>query len=298
MSNLGLVLKQAREQKQLSLHQVENETNIRLAYLMALEDGNYDELPGRVYGIGFLRSYAKYLGLDPIPLIAELKHDWKDTVEEVPAATTEEEKDFSGPKASNTVKLAGYGLAVAAVAGLIFLSANLPKDNPGPPEKPSLQAEKEPIKENTPPAVIDSNSTQTPSSSAPLESPASGEPQANRTDTTPTTATDESASKPAEAQPAASITPEISPASQAPATDGVAVTFRVVQDRCWMAVTQDDVPAYTGTLSVGETMTFTGKNKVYIHAGNAGAVEVIYNGQNLGTLGDLNKVVTKEFVRS
>jgi len=57
-------LKRVREKKGVSLKEIAESTNIRIYMLSALEDGEYRKLPGRAYAIGFLREYAKYLGID------------------------------------------------------------------------------------------------------------------------------------------------------------------------------------------------------------------------------------------
>jgi cytoskeleton protein RodZ len=62
---LGEMLQLARERKGVDLYRAERDTKIRLRYLAALEDSDFDELPGAVYTKGFLRNYAIYLGLDP-----------------------------------------------------------------------------------------------------------------------------------------------------------------------------------------------------------------------------------------
>lgn len=66
---IGKTLKDQREAKNLTLADVENETKIRARYLAALEEENYAEIPGEVYVIGFLRNYARYLGLDGDALV-------------------------------------------------------------------------------------------------------------------------------------------------------------------------------------------------------------------------------------
>jgi cytoskeleton protein RodZ len=66
---LGEVLRAAREAKGVDLARVERDTKIRERYLLALEAGDYRELPGSVYTKGFLRNYGAYLGLDPEYLI-------------------------------------------------------------------------------------------------------------------------------------------------------------------------------------------------------------------------------------
>jgi len=67
---LGEMLRSAREARGLDRTRIERDTRIRERYLSALERGAYDELPGEVYARGFLRSYAKYLGLDPDGMVA------------------------------------------------------------------------------------------------------------------------------------------------------------------------------------------------------------------------------------
>jgi cytoskeleton protein RodZ len=66
---LGEVLRAAREAKGVDVARVERDTKIRERYLLALEAGDYRELPGSVYTKGFLRNYGSYLGLDPEYLI-------------------------------------------------------------------------------------------------------------------------------------------------------------------------------------------------------------------------------------
>lgn len=68
---LGNTLKQARESRELPLREIEWATKIKTEYLEALEDEDFDSLPTPVYVRGFLRAYARYLDLDPEPLIAE-----------------------------------------------------------------------------------------------------------------------------------------------------------------------------------------------------------------------------------
>ena len=63
VDGLGLWLRRARENHQLSLDDVERVLKIRSRYLQALEVGDYATLPGIVQARGFLRNYARFLGL-------------------------------------------------------------------------------------------------------------------------------------------------------------------------------------------------------------------------------------------
>lgn len=65
MSELGEALKAAREEKGLSLDDVQEITKIQKRYLIAIENGDFDRLPGHFYTRAFIKSYAEAVGLDP-----------------------------------------------------------------------------------------------------------------------------------------------------------------------------------------------------------------------------------------
>ena len=71
MASIGEQLKQIREDKNISLEEVANATKISKRYLQAIEEGNYSLVPGQTYVIGIIRNYARYLGLDPKPIIEQ-----------------------------------------------------------------------------------------------------------------------------------------------------------------------------------------------------------------------------------
>ncbi len=57
-------LKKLRERKGISLQEISEVTNISVSSLLALENTEYEKIPGRVYLVGFLRSYAEFIGID------------------------------------------------------------------------------------------------------------------------------------------------------------------------------------------------------------------------------------------
>lgn len=64
----GEILRAAREKRKLSLEDVSAAIHVRAAQLRAIEEGNIDALPGMTYAVGFVKSYASYLKLNPIDL--------------------------------------------------------------------------------------------------------------------------------------------------------------------------------------------------------------------------------------
>jgi cytoskeleton protein RodZ len=62
--SIGQLLRETREGFGSDLNRVATALRIRAAYLEAIEEGRYDQLPGAVYALGFVRAYAAHLGLD------------------------------------------------------------------------------------------------------------------------------------------------------------------------------------------------------------------------------------------
>lgn len=69
MDELGNILREAREAKGLTLSEVQEQTRISSKFLSAMENGQYNLLPTPVHVRGYLRNYARFLSLDPAPLL-------------------------------------------------------------------------------------------------------------------------------------------------------------------------------------------------------------------------------------
>lgn len=69
MDEVGSLLREAREAKGLTLAEAHEGTRINTRFLEALENGQYDLLPTQVHIKGYLRNYARFLDLDPEPLL-------------------------------------------------------------------------------------------------------------------------------------------------------------------------------------------------------------------------------------
>ncbi|WNV81450.1 helix-turn-helix domain-containing protein [Bacillus atrophaeus] len=79
MTELGIRLKEAREEKAMSLDDLQAATKIQKRYLTALEEGNYDIIPGSFYVRAFIKQYAEAVGLDSDQLFEEFKKDIPNT---------------------------------------------------------------------------------------------------------------------------------------------------------------------------------------------------------------------------
>lgn len=71
LNQIGEILKQTREAQGITLNQIGEATKISTKYLRAIENGEYDAIPGEVYLKGFIRNYANILGLDGEQMVAK-----------------------------------------------------------------------------------------------------------------------------------------------------------------------------------------------------------------------------------
>jgi cytoskeletal protein RodZ len=79
MVKLGRLLKAMREDKRISLKEVESSTSIRESYLIALEEGKEASGLSDIYRFGFLRQYASYLDMDMVDLEKKYPHLFQNT---------------------------------------------------------------------------------------------------------------------------------------------------------------------------------------------------------------------------
>lgn len=106
--HVGAFLREARETTGRSLADVAEYLHIRAKFLQSIENGRYEDLPGPTYAIGFIRSYADYLGLDTDTLMTQFKME---------SSGVEGHPDLEFP-APSTVGWFPTGKAVASCAVL------------------------------------------------------------------------------------------------------------------------------------------------------------------------------------
>jgi cytoskeletal protein RodZ len=93
---------------------------------------------------------------------------------------------------------------------------------------------------------------------------------------------------------APSPTAALAPPTATPVPSGAEVTAKISQD-AWLQVMVDGQRSFEGTLKAGQSQTWKGKDDVFIWAGNAGGVSIVFNGEDIGTLGAKGQIVKKDF---
>ena len=111
----GERLKRERELREVTIKEIASATRIAAKFLQALENEEWEKLPGGVFGRGFVRSVARYLGLSEENLLSD--YDQARGEASTPATQKPEERIPSPPK---WVPAIAAVLLVAVVVGLAF----------------------------------------------------------------------------------------------------------------------------------------------------------------------------------
>jgi cytoskeleton protein RodZ len=258
VSALGEEFRSAREARSLSLSDVAERLHIRSVYLAAIEDEDWHVIGAPVYVRGFMRTYARFLGLDPEAAVARF-------AQTVPAGTPA--ASTPRPAAANPEKrgsersspsLAAILSIIAAVLVVLFVGYEFYQFRAGSPV-------------TTP--VADS-------SAVPADSVAAGG----------------DAGTPAPAASAngagSAATPPVAPSAAPAAKRGLSLQ---VMETSWLRVTVDGTVVLEGTLRKGAAKSYSGK-VADVRVGNAGGVKIAVNGKPLGPLGASGDVVERRFV--
>lgn len=252
MSHLGDLLKTEREKKGIRLTDIASVTKIPLLNLKAIEEGKWGVLPPPPFIKGFLTSYSRFVGLDPIEIYKLYRAETEKpaessnpTLEEAPV-----QKEISAseviaspkvfrvkPIAVTTLALFGLGLSLWLIR---FGKQELAPQDEGPVASASVPAQ-------IPPPITEPD------------------PNLNR-------------------EPASSATPEkIEPvkvdsppaAPPAPETHELQVTAK---ERTWVKVVIDDSPPVELYLNPTEKTKYSAKEKIKLVLGNSTGAEVLHNG--------------------
>src|SRR3954449_13286682 len=128
MFEIGPALREARERRGLAFGDVEADTAIRTRYIRALEEEQFQVLPGATYTKGFLRAYAEYLGLDGQLFIDEFNsrhHDARAPQEQPIASQPRSRPHQRRQRRESNLVMIVLG-AIVAVSALVLLATTFP----------------------------------------------------------------------------------------------------------------------------------------------------------------------------
>lgn len=261
MESLGEYLKREREFRNISLEEVSRKTKIRERILRDLEENPLDSLASPVFIKGYLRAYAGYVGLDPTDVV--LRYEASLREEKEPPVR----KPAEGTPQHWSLRYIVLPVSILLLLGILLFSVlNRPV---------KVRTNKEPKKtgERVSIPAPQTESTQ----------PTAGE-------------TEGSSILPQASRKAVRLgPPPIHPSRHAGSSTsesppGIELTLRAVEDT-WIQIQIDEGSAKEIFLRPGEVLSRHGERNVEIKVGNAGGLEILHNGRELGKLGESGKVV-------
>lgn len=283
MQSLGMKLRLERERQQIGIRTIADETCISKRYLEAIESDDHSSLPGEFFYRSFVRQYSKYLGWDPdeiekqINMVSSFPHS--EGVETSASAANSTSSSLLGIGADPQTVAIRESLNDKPIRGplddglskrwLIFAAVVMvgciayfmwPNEMRRPVE-------------TVPVAAVSSGTV-------PAGAPVSETPK-------------QEVAKPDSGIPAAQDAPQ---AVSSPLVSGVgqfALTVRAKQ-ATWIRLTVDGARVHGGTLEAGQEKTLNAKDAELV-VGNAGTIEVIYNGKVLsyGGMGEVKTLLMK-----
>ncbi len=149
---LGEKLQQAREARGITISEVAEQTRISSLYLEAIENNDYRTLPGGIFNKGFVKSYARYVGLDE----QEALQDYSRILVEQQGAESDELKvykpevltDAYTRSSSVTTMVLAVLILVAMTAGILWL-LNYFEENPLAPSRNNSNTANNATRSNT-----------------------------------------------------------------------------------------------------------------------------------------------------
>ena len=270
LETVGQDLRAARLRRGDDLATVSKVLKIRKDHLEALEEDRLDALPGRTYAVGFVRSYADYLGLDASQCVERFKAEiaGRSDSDGMPQVTVIDEDDQRRlPQGWKIVATVGvllmlYGLYYLVSSATSMFSQPATPPAPVAPKPVAVRAAPHPAPVTPAPAATPANSaTPQPAATAPAAAPATN-----------------AAATPAETSlPAGTVYGQ--------QNRNTRVVLRVHVATRILVQGPDGLVYINRTLNPGDTFQVPNKVGVTLTTTNAGAVEVELDGQSMGYAG-------------
>jgi cytoskeleton protein RodZ len=301
------MLRDRRVELKQDIDTVARQTHIKVSYLKAIEEGRRRDLPGAAYVIGFVRTYADYLGFDGNRLVddfhAQLAGDRKRAQDA--QAATEPPRMSIGPVGIAAIVLT---LAVVGFFAWGYLSDTGKTDTAATEEAQDADGEEEAAPADAPDEAQDNAAgegageaatDQAASSSATTpDAPADAAPASDQTGPDQTAAAtppveDQLPPPEADAAPTAEQDPA-QPQEAAVAEGGEGIAGKIVlraKLESWVQVTNEKSEAiFSRVLRAGETYVVPNEPGLMLTTGNAGGIEILLDGKKLKSLGSVGLV--------
>lgn len=256
----GERLKREREMRGVSLEEIEGATRIKVKYLEALETENWADLPGGAFNRGFIRSVARYLGMDEDSILAEYTLARKDSALVAVRFVSLEKQTPLWPRSVNTAVVLAICLAAIVTIGWLGYRGV---------SAAWRAAESDRTTRATRTGRTGSTAATSSHAAAPVPAPVEAGVVA-----IPSNLLEKNASAHVESGNAAAIAAK--PYFQMKIEAGKNARIRVVADRRLV---------YTGRIAAGDTRRYRARNTFEIFSSDSGAVLIELEGQTMPPLG-------------
>ncbi|HEY5029203.1 MAG TPA: RodZ domain-containing protein [Candidatus Angelobacter sp.] len=287
MGAFGDRLRREREMRGITLDEITESTKISRRHLEALEGEHFDQLPGGVFNKGFVRAYARFLGLDEDRAVA----DYAAASNEKPAPEDKFPLEIHVEPNPDLNPRRSYLPLVFAVAALVGVLVGYGFWIRSKPHNTTTEAEN--TRQTTPANVVTE-----PKAKAPAQVTAATPEPAKASVTTavptaiPVQAEIAAVPRPAEPRREAAAEPSVTP------TSGKEKSFFVqvnAKEDSWVSIVADGKSVMQRVLSADKHKKVKAGKTLILRTGNAGGIEVSFNGRSLGALGNENEPRTLTF---
>lgn len=295
MESLGARLKREREKREITLDEISLSTKIGTRFLLAIEEEDFDQLPGGIFNKGFIKAYARSVGVDEAEAVAEYELAIGASLPEnppeagplavLPAVSTPALPNEDPRDGASRIPWGWFAVTLLLVAFGMAVWGFHSRERSSKPSLPSLPAE---------PA---NGSSAAPSNVAPLV-------------VAPTAVAETAVAPPlpaAQNQQVGNATPPDSkavaggsytPTAASPASTASLGAFLVqikARQDSWVAISADGRQIMQATLYASAEKSIGARDQIVIKTGNAGGLDISFNGKKLPTQGADNEVKTLTF---
>lgn len=271
MGAFGDRLRREREMRGITLDEITESTKISRRHLEALENERFDQLPGGVFAKGFVRAYAHFLGIDEDQAVADYSaasHEQPEPEDKFPLEIHEDPKREMNARRSRTPLVFAIAALVGVLVGYFFWLKSKPHGTE--------------VAQSTHQAAATTETTPADVPPAPAQATAPASTPAENTAAAPT--------------PEAPVTSNQTPA--AAETKPVEKTFIILvkaKEDAWVSIVADGKSVMQKVLSADRKKKVKAGKEVVLRTGNAGGIDVSFNGKPLGALGNENEPRTLTF---
>lgn len=272
MDEIGQKLREARLEKGYTIDDLQQITKIQKRYLLAIEEGNFDALPGDFYVRAFIKQYASVVGINPDTLVEEFQQDIPTPQpEEVTPEPEKKEKTRFTPKANPAVQnrvrrllptiIIGAIVVVLVVVVYAFTISQQKKDN-----KPSIP--------------VDSSSVQVDSSSKKAAKSSSKKAAASSKKKAAASSSKKKASKLSISAASGTASRPTYTIKNMPSSSNK-VEIKATNASAWLSLTVGGSTTWQASMTAGSSHTVDlpdGTTSFSIRTGNALATQIKING--------------------